>query len=212
MKRIFTALAIVALVNMVALGGVAVYARMQNWLSKDRVRRAVAALKGEDKKPEQPTSAPADKAAEALVRKVPAADADEGVIRTELDRRNREIQDGWQLLETRQLALVRDRESLEAERVRHAKELEEKTQAPGDSGWQKELEILGDIKPKQAKELLQQKRDADVVAILKSLDDRKVKKIVGECKTAEERSWIGRILEQLHDGRATQAEVLNAGT
>ena len=212
MKRIFTALAIAAVVNMVALGGVAVYARMQHWLTKDRVRRAVAVLKEDEKKPEQPTTAPAGKAAESVATKTPAADTDEGVIRTELNRRSREIQDGWQLLETRQLSLLRDREALEADRTRQAKELEEKAQAPGDSGAQKELEILGGIKPKQAKELLQQKRDADVVAILKSLDDRKVRKIVGECKTAEERSWIGRILEQMHDGRAKQAEVLNAGT
>lgn len=219
MKRIFTALAVVAIVNMAALSGLAAYARVQQWITRDRVRRAVAVLKGDDKKPaETATSAPADaKPADGLVKKTTSAELEEGVVRTEFDRRSREIQDGWQLLETRQLALVRDREALDEDRTRLTKEREQKAASPGDNGLQKEMEILGGIKPKQAKELLRQKRDADVVAVLKLLEDRKVRKIVGECKTAEERLWIGRILEQLHDGsatadkRATQAEVLNAG-
>jgi hypothetical protein len=211
-KRIFTALAIVAIVNVVALGGLAAYARVQHWLTKDRVRRAVAVLKGDEKKPVEPTLTPAATKPEGIAKNAGPSELDEGVVRTEFERREREIQDGWQLLETRQLALVKQREELDEDRGRLAKEQELKALKAGNNGAQKELDILGGIKPKQAKELLQQKRDADVVAILKTLEDRKVRKIVGECKTAEERLWIGRILEQLHDGRATQAEVLNAGT
>lgn len=209
MKKVFTALALVAMLNMAALAGLGAYAKMRNWLTKDRVRRAVAVLKGEEKEP-GPTTMPASE-------KPPAPQTPGGalqqemVVRTEFDRRIREIQDGWKLLETQQLSLVRDRESLEQDKARIAEQQRQKAISVGDNGLQKELEVLGGIKAKQAKDLLRQKQDADVAAILKSMDDRKVRKIVGECKTAEERQWIGRILEQLRDGRATQAEVLDAG-
>ena len=131
-------------------------------------------------------------------------------MRTELDRRRREIEDGWKLLETQQLALFRDRESLDAETKRREAAAREAAEKAGDSGYKKEIDVLGGLKAKQAKDLLKQKKDADVAAILLKLEDRRVRQIVGECKTNEERLWIGRILEKLHQRDATQAEVLSA--
>lgn len=216
MKRIFTALSVVAMLNLAALAGLAVYARTQQWLTKDRVRRAIAVLKGDEKEPSaKPTTMMAEiappPARSSVEKRRRSEDLDE-ITRTELDRRRREIQDGWKLLETQQIALVRDREELEQTRARYVEEQRQLARSSGDNSVQKELEIIAGLKPKQAKELLRQKQDADVVALLKAMDDRKVRKIVGECKSEEERQWIGRILEQMHDRIATQAEVLSAGT
>lgn len=216
MKRVFTVLSAVALVNMLALGGVLGYAKSKHWLTKERIRKAFAALQEDEHHEVAPTTMPA--MAKAPQHEAPSdermrrmRELDE-ITRTELDRRTREIQDGWKLLETQQLTLVRDRESLEGAKAALAEMEKKKAEQTGESGLQKEAEIIGGLKAKQAKELLRQKQDADVVALLKGMDDRKVRKIVGECKSEEERHWIGRILEMIRDGRAAQAEVLNAGT
>ncbi len=216
MKRLFTVLSAVALVNMLAFGGALAFAKSKHWLTKDRIRKAFAVLQEEDKHDAVPTTMPVmAKAAQhgppsdEKMRRVKEMDE---ITRTELDRRTREIQDGWKLLETQQLSIVRDRETLERDKTTLAEMERKKAEQTGESGLQKETDIIGGLKAKQAKELLRQKQDSDVVALLKGMDDRKVRKIVGECKSEEERQWIGRILESIHDGRAAQAEVLNAGT
>lgn len=220
MKRIFTALAVAAMFNLAALAVLAGYAGARHWITKDRVRRALAVLKGEEKTP-MPTpmmaAAPGAKASSSpsgggSIEKLRRSEELDEITRTELDRRAREIQDGWRLLETRQLALVRDREALEQDKTRLAEAQRAKDEANGGSGLQKELEIVSGLKPKQAKALLKAKQDADVVALLKAMEQRKVQKIVGECKSEEDRLWIGRVLEQLHDRAMAQAEVPSAGT
>ena len=134
------------------------------------------------------------------------------VRRAELDRRQREIEQAWQQLETQQLAFLKERESFETARRREAAEADERARKAGDSGWQRELELMGTMKAKLAKSLLKEKPDAEVVKVLMELDIRKAKKIVEQCKTSEERQWIGRILGQLQDRSASQAEALGAGT
>ena len=89
---------------------------------------------------------------------------------------------------------------------------EQAAREKGDSGIQKELDIISGITPKAAKELLKLKPDAEVARILLAIDNRKVNKIVKQCKTSEERLWIGRVLEQLHDRDAARAEDPGAGT
>jgi hypothetical protein len=135
----------------------------------------------------------------------------EQIARTELDRRSREIQDGWAMLERQQIALVQARESFEAQKKEYEEALARRAAASGDDGLKRELDILSGVKAKDAKELLKLKQDADVVRILMAIDERKARKIVSECKTDEERSWIGRIMEKLHERNAFQAEALVAG-
>ncbi|HWL95140.1 MAG TPA: hypothetical protein VNT79_16595, partial [Phycisphaerae bacterium] len=132
-------------------------------------------------------------------------------LRIEFARREREIQDGFALWEARQLALLREKESFEEEKRRFTAEREELAKATGDSGVQKEMETLAGIPAKAAKELLLAKEEADATRILKAMDQRKLNKIVKECKTEEERQWIGRILEQFHESSTAKAEDLDAG-
>ncbi len=211
MKRVFTVLACVAFANLATLAGVTLYAFAHHGVTAERLRKAVAILRGEPESHAEPTTRPAEPVIVAVEKPKPADGAETNdVVRTELERRRREIEDGWRLLETQQLALVRDRETFEAETRRRQAAVQEAAEKAGDSGYKKELEVLGGLKAKQAKDLLKQKKDADVAAILLKLEDRKVRQIVGECKTNEERLWIGRILDQLHQRDATQAEVLSA--
>ncbi len=214
MRRLLTAIGFVAATNMLGLVGLAVYARSQGWMTPERVHRALAALKGEDEEASASTQPvvdahePARPSSERIRRQ---QEVEERQL-IELARREREVQDAWRLLETQQLALVREKEALEGARKRFAAEIEAKGRQADHSGLQKELEIISGVKAKEAKELLRQKDDADVVRILMAMEARKARQIVASCKGSEERQWIGRILDKLHERDATQAEALGAGT
>lgn len=214
LKRLLIALAFLSMINLAALFVGAAYAWKHGWFQKERIREAVAVLGGHHDSPESATTKPA--AGESKSETTPgerirrSSDADQ-IARTELDRRRREIQDGWALLERRQIALVQAREAFETQKKEYEESLARRAESAGDDGLKRELEILSGIKAKEAKELLKLKKEADVVRILMTMEERKARKIVSECKTDEERSWIGRILEKLHDRNAVQAEALVAG-
>ena len=214
MKRLMTVLAIMAILNLAALAGLAAYAGSHGWLARERVRAAAAALKGE----EQSKAAAAEEAAaeaqapQSSGERIRHNQETEERYLIELARREREIQDAWKLLEAQGLALVREKEAFEEQKKRAAAEALARAKESGDSGLQKELEIISGVKAKEAKDLLRQKDDADVVRILMAMEARKARQIVAACKASEERLWIGRILGKLHDSNATQAEALGAGT
>lgn len=214
MKRWFAVISAVAIVNLSALLALVGWARSQGWLTPERVQAAMAALRGEENTPPMAATQPA-----AVVEpKKPSRDLIEENAETaerqriELTRREREIQDGWRLLEAQQLAFLREKESFAAERKRWTAEQERRLAEAGDSGLKKELEIISGLKPTEAREQLRLKTEADAVRLLMDMDARKARKIVGACKTEEERLWIGRILGKLHEQNATQAEALGAGS
>ncbi len=212
MKRLFTLAALVAVANLAALIGLAGYAHAQGWLTQERVREALAILKGEQE--ETAASQPADaqeNLPKSTVERIQRNREIEERYVIELNRREREIQDAWKLLETRQLDMLREKEALEETKKRFAEEVAQRVQQADDSGLQRELSILSGIGPKDAKDLLRQKQDADVVWLLMTMDVRKARKIVSACKANDERLWIGRVLSKLHEQDATQAEALGAG-
>jgi hypothetical protein len=213
-KRLWTAISIMAVLNLTALTAFTAHAWNQGWLQPERVQRAIAELRSAR---EQVAPAPAvtnevrkptARAADRIRRNEEAAEKQ----RIELARREREIKDGWKLLEAQQLVLLRNREALEEKVSQFEANKERAAKEKGDSGLQKELDIIAGITPKAAKELLKLKPDAEVARILLAVDNRKVNKIVKQCKTSEERLWIGRVLEQLHDRDAARAEDPGAGT
>lgn len=217
LKRIMISLAILSMINLAAVFVGAAFAWNQGWFQRDRLRGALTALGGDRVTADETTSRPvaveheteaAGAAAAERIRR--SSDADQ-IARTELDRRSREIQDGWAMLERQQIALVQARESFESRKKEYEEALARRAAASGDDGLKRELDILSGVKAKDAKELLKLKQDADVVRILMAMEERKARKIVSECKTDEERSWIGRILEKLHERNAFQAEALVAG-
>jgi hypothetical protein len=208
------------MLNMVAVVAVIGYAASHGWLEHKRVTAALEALKGEEAHPQVATTQvahaekkpeePGDSKGSASDRIRRNEDVEE-IQRTEFERRTRELSDGWKLLEAQQLAFLRSKEEFEADRRRIAEETAERAKHTGDGGLNKELEIVSGVKPKDAKELLKLKNQADAVQMLVKMDARVARKIVSQCKTQEERLWIGRILEKIKDVDASQAEFLAAG-
>lgn len=213
-RRVFIVISLLAVVNLGGLAGLVGYAWSKGWVRKDRIRQAMVVLKGEQEAPTVPAEteqdsepAPRGQAIERIRRNEEA----EEQHRIELALREQEIKKGWELLASRDLALLREKEALDEEKRRFAAEREQLANKDGSSGLRKELGILSGVNPKVAKDLLKMKDDADVVRILMAMDQRKVSNIVKQCKSNEERLWIGRVLEKFRDGNAAQAEDLGAG-
>jgi len=220
-KSIVSALMLTAIVNLLAILGVAGYAWQNGWLTPERVREAVAVLT-EDAEENADDAEGAMKDGDAAKGEV-VADGQtidktlrksrqaEERFRIELERRDRELQDAFALLETRWLELVRQQEQLQSERDRFEAERQRVAEETGSDGIKAEIATLATVDAKTAKALLQLKDDADVVRILMAMDARKRSKIVKQCKTDEERRWIERILEKFHESSVAQAEDLGAG-
>ncbi len=204
MRRLWKVISFMSVLNMLALGGMLGYAWNQGCLEPARVREAIGILKGEVAEPaveaseevgEEPESG--QKVGDRLRRNAES----EEQYRIEFARREREIRDGWAQLEAQQLILLRTKDEFETEKKRYEAQRETLAKQAGDSGLQKELETLSGIPPKTAKELLQAKKDADVARIFMAMDQRKLNKIVKQCKNSEDRLWIGRIMETLNDSK-----------
>jgi len=212
-KRLYFVMSVVAMANLAALAGIVFVARSRGYLTPERVQAAAAALRGE-LSTSQPTTMVASSRPVEIVpsaEQIARNDAADQIRRAELERREREIEHAWQQLETQQLAVLRQKEDLEAAMKRRDAEAEARAKATGDSGWEKQVALIASLKAKTAKDLLREKPEPEVVRIFMELDARKTQKIIETCKSTEERQWIGRILEQLHERNASQAEALSAG-
>lgn len=222
MKKFFVAVSVFSILNLAMLAAGAVLACQKGWFERSRVLEAVSILRGESAE-----NVRTSESAGSSVRQVNAESSPRTIQQTgdliregreaeerkriEFARREREIQDGFRLWEARQLALLREKEALEEEKRRFAAEREALAQQAGDSGVQKELETLSGIPPKSAKSLLMAKEDAEAARILRTMDQRKLNKIVKECKTEDERQWIGRILDMFQNASTAKAESLDDG-
>lgn len=222
MKRLFFAVSLMAILNLSALTAGGVYAWKHGWLEKERVHRAMSILRGEEAENTPTSESAAGHDLPVKEAKAPGTMHHSGDVlregreaeerlRIEFARREREIQDGFRLWEARQLALLREKESFEEEKRRFAAEREVLAKSAGDSGVKKELDTLAGIPAKDAKALLMAKSEAEAAAILKTMDQRKLNKIVKECKTEDERLWIGRILDKFTEGSTAKAESLDEG-
>jgi hypothetical protein len=215
-REFVSVLAMLAVIHALGFVGLGAYAYNKGWLEPERVRAAAEALTGEMK---TATTQPADQAVavtsnaggkQRVDRIIQRNAEDEERYRIELERRDRELRDAFALLESKWLEVVRQQEDLLAQQQRFEAEQERLAREAGNSGLQAEIDTLASVDAKTALPLLRQKDDADVVRILMAMDERKRTKIVKQCKSEEERRWIGRILEQFHETSVAQAEALGA--
>ncbi len=213
MKRIYQIITAVAWAQFLALIGFMATLAVSGAFTRDRLASAVAALRGEF--PDTPSSASQPTSRSTQFSPTPERIAREEeatrVRRTEMDRRERELEDQWTMLRESQLELLRSQEAFGQKRSTWRDALERQAAERDLLGAKKELEYVSTVKASLAKDILRQKKDADVVQLLLQMETRTGRKIIESCKTTEERLWIGRILEQLRQRNESQAEDLTAG-
>jgi len=213
MKKVGQIIGWAAVAQFLALIGFAATLAARGALTPGRLTAAAAALRGQVPAASQPASQPASRPAQQLPANEQNAreETADRIRRTELDRREREIMDQWELLRSSQVTLLRDREQFEQHRKEWESAMKRQSEERDLSGAQKELEYLSGIKAALAKEILRGKKEPDVVQLLLQMETRTGRKIIESCKTTEERLWIGRVLEQLRQRNDSQAEALTAG-
>jgi hypothetical protein len=200
MKRFYHLLALLAMINLFAVGGLVLYLVFSGRLNAKRADQIAMVLRGEFPTTQAAAtqSAPAETPPQAAGMEI-AHRQDEKELETLVrTRREREIKDRDTLdakiqLETRQLL-----EKLE----KKEKELrQEKQQLASDGeqvGFERQLTVLSKIEPKLALQLLKtQMKEPDAVQLLMKMDEGRVKAIVNACKTEDDKAWIGRILNQI---------------
>jgi len=210
LRRIYDTIALASLLTIVLLCGLAGYLAAKGNLTGQRLRAAFEALTSQPAEgaASQPASRPtAGPASEVLA----AGRESEQVMLQRFELLKRQLENEKALLEAARIAFIREKEAFERAKKQWQQKQEQRLKELAKSGFQKELEYLSSISPKQALALLRQKQEAEAAQLLMAMETRKGKKIIESCKTDEERKWIGRILELIRQQDSVQAAALAGG-
>jgi len=206
LKRVFNMVAILAIINMVALASGAVYLVASGRIDGDGLRRIREALVTESPQEEVLTTAPTSTrpVVQAASEKIEYRQDLEDILARRLDRQRRELADLLNLTDAARLKLLRDREAFEREQARWEQMRKAWQEQEHLDGFKRTLTYLEGVDPKLAKGLLQDKKDVDAARYLSSMKERKGRAIVEECASPEDREWIGRILQMIERGMAAE--------
>jgi pyruvate/2-oxoglutarate dehydrogenase complex dihydrolipoamide acyltransferase (E2) component len=221
MKRIYHILALTALVAVFALGGFAGFLFATGRLNAERVDQIAKVLRGEFPKAvaaaptSQPTSQPAAPTMQPSRSEIARMQAQKEYYELAGERLRAEAEQRRTLNQRIQLDITRQAEETEARRQETEKAKPRPAASPTPSQSEaaaKELEVFSTMDPKLARDLLMKRKEPDAVQLFLQLEPNRVKKIVDACKTEEERTWIGRILSQLHNMDSDRADGVDGPT
>lgn len=213
MKRIYHLIALVALIGVFALAGFAVFLYATGRLNAERIDQIAIVLRGEFPKPvvvtSQPATQPAAPAPQPSRAEIARLQAQKEYFELAGERLRAEAEQRRILNQRIQLDMTRQLEESDARRQEAEKQKKRPPTPPTAAQSEaaaKELEVFGSMDPKLARDLLMKRKEPDAVQLLMQLEPNRVKKIVDACKTDEERDWIGRILNQLHNMDSEMAD------
>jgi hypothetical protein len=206
LKKLYNVVAILAIVNMAALALLLAYLWVGGVITRDRVERVRDALLAESPSEQVPTTQATTSrpAAQASSEKIEQSEDLEEILIRRLDRQRRELEDLLQLTDAARHKLLRDREAFEQGKDRWEQRRKQWEKQQHLDGFKRMLTYLEGVDPKVAKGILRQKKDPDVARILAAMNERKGKAIIEECVSAEDREWIGRVLQAIERGGADE--------
>lgn len=207
-RKLYHALALLALVNLFAMGGLIGFLVATDRLDKERVEQVAKVLRGQWPQERVAASQPIEPPPPPKISReeIEAAQAKRELYRLVDNRHQRESADRLALENSIHLQVLRRLEEIDRKNEEFKKQKQELAQQSQEEGFAQALDMYSNMEPKQAKDLLRLKqKDADVVALLMEMDPNRRKKIVNVCKTPEERIWIGRILNQIQQSSTQPA-------
>jgi len=201
MKRVYTILALLAMVNLFAIAGFVGFLFATGRLNKDRVGQVAQVLRGEYPA-SQPVAASQPTTQEAPPQRsgqeIAAGQARRETLQLQNERLEQESAQRKSLGESLEVRVLRRLEEIQKRNETFEKQKKALQQQSEQEGFTQALELYSGMDPKLAKDLLKSKeKDADVVHLLTKMDSNRRTKIVNACKTAEEKLWIRRILDQI---------------
>ena len=208
LKRIYTVVAILAIVNLLVMVVLIGVAWASGRLSAERVEQFAMVLRGELDEEQAPATQPAatQPAPQAASEKIRHDEELEEILARRFDWHRRELENLVSLMDAARLEQLQQREALQQEMVQYEQARQAWLEQEQRDGFKRSLEYLETVDPKIAKSLLQQKKDADAAQFLSAMNSRKGRDIIEECTTPEDREWIGRVLNTIEQGAASQAE------
>jgi flagellar motility protein MotE (MotC chaperone) len=200
-KKLYHGVAMIALVNLFAVAGLVGYLFATGRLNEERVNQIGKVLRGQfPKEPEVASTQPVATQPAPQESRAEIADlqAKRELYRLVGERLQNEVTQRQALNDSVQLEVLRRLEEIEKKNQRFEQEKKEFKKQSEQQGFTQVLDMYSSMDPKLAKDLLRTKeKDADVVQLLMKMDPNRRTKIVNACKSAEDRVWIRRILDQI---------------
>ncbi len=212
-KRAYHTVALFALLNVLAVGGLVGYLVGSGVLDVEKGRRLVSVMRGEDltQTDTTPAEAPADATTEASTAGEAVAESqmDDEIMRREGERIKAELDQRLALNNSILLRVMTERERFQREQVEAARQQEASRKQRGEEGFKKQLAILEALSPKIAVQHLLAVSDPDDAArILLQIDTRKAKKIVESAKSGDEIEKMKLILRRVREVAPEQSDEL----
>ncbi len=225
LTKLFNAIGAIALATLLAGGGFVGYLFGTGRLSMQRLEAIAGVLRGEfdDRSPPTdavavaaPTSAPVQEPPVSTAEELQSVRKRERLELLATERAVRDLEAQRRLLDQVLQHVVQEQERLSIEKKEFAQQREKIKTAAEDEGFQKELELVSGLQPRQAKEhilRLWQKQPADAVRLLSAMDETRAKRILEQFKTAEELQTQTDLLEQIRlqgtEGHANASGMTN---
>lgn len=215
-KRAYDTVALFALLNVLAVGGLVGYLVGSGVLDVEKGRRLVSVMRGEDLT--QTETTPAETPADATTEPTETPTAGEAVAESQMDieimrregeRIKAELDQRLALNNSILLRVMTERERFQREQEEAAKQQKASRKQRGEEGFKKQLAILEALNPKIAVQHLLAVSDPDDAArILLEIDTRKAKKIVESAKSGDEIEKMKLILRRVREVAPEQSAEL----
>lgn len=201
LRRVYDAVALFALLNVLALAGGTAFFSLSGQLDKENVQAAIRALRGDSCAPTFPAMEDVQADAKEDEKKSQRKLFDEveiDLMQQEAERLKTEVDQRVALANTIMLKVNAEQQTLRREKVELAKKGESERGRQQEAGFQKQLDILTSLNPKMALEHILGMNDVDRAArILATMDSGRAKKIVESARRGEDLARMKQILERM---------------
>jgi hypothetical protein len=200
MKKLYKLAALLSLLAVVAAGGTLSALAFSGRLSPDRIDAVVNALRGDTteeppESPKTPTTATSyDELDEGLVKSDPVQ---EEVAWRSQERYLEEIDQKLALVNRVMLDVANRREAFERQRSLAADQDSQRAKSLTKDGYKKQIELLSAMKAKDGLRYLLSKDPLEAARLVMDMEDRKVKRLLGAARTAEEKARVHEIMNLL---------------
>lgn len=207
MSKLFNAAAIVSLATLLASGGFVGYLFGTGRLSTSRLSAIARVLRGDKddqgakaSEPPTGTTQPAEAPRGHTSEEAQALRKHEYLERLRVERALSDLEAQRRLLDQVMQHVVSEQERLSEDKTTFETQRKQVSDTAHDEGFRKELDYVGGLAPRQAKEHIVRvwrKQKADAVRLFMALDVSKGKRILEQLKTPEELQIQTDLLEQV---------------
>lgn len=207
LKKIYSLVAMMALLNLLGIGGVVGYLVWSGKLGSEKMEQIAGIFRGDGAEVEE---GQAEKADESVVEAKAAApsrsseelDRDqeaEEQFRLKADRRRAELNQQSDTIASARLEVTRQREALERRALQLEAQARRRQKAEQTEGFKKEMDLLSSLKPREALFYVLQRSSEDAASLILNLNTRKAKRIVEAAKTPAQKRAMSEIMQMLRD-------------